>query len=234
MCNVNCIRWVAKNITKEDINKKKVLEVGSNDVNGSPRCILELLEPAKYTGVDLVKGPGVDVICPADKMVEKFGKESFDMVISTCTLEHIMDWRKAVSNIKNVCKSNGVILFIVPSDWRYHGYPYDFWRYEKEDIKDIFCDCEILKLEEDPQKPSLVYAKIRKPSGFVEKDLSDFKLYSIITNKRIKELDQKDLRNFLRRLTLKDKIKGLRNKVKGIGRSVKGAVAKIGEYISSK
>ena len=135
MCDINCIRWGAKNLTNEEIKGKKVIEVGSYDVNGSLRYIIELLEPAKYIGVDIVKGPGVDIICSAEDLVERFGKESFDIVISTCTLEHIKDWKKSISDIKNICKPNGIILIIAPSDWPYHEYPYDFWRYKKEDIK---------------------------------------------------------------------------------------------------
>ena len=74
MCNVDCIRWGAKNLTKEEIKGKTVIEVGSYDVNGSLRYIVELLEPAEYMGTDVMKGPGVDIICPAENLVERFGK----------------------------------------------------------------------------------------------------------------------------------------------------------------
>ena len=110
MCDINCIRWGAKNLTKDEIRGKTVIEVGSYDVNGSLRYIVELLEPAKYIGVDIVKGPGVDIICPAENLVERFGKESFDVVISTCTLEHVRNWKKAISNMKNICRPKGIFL----------------------------------------------------------------------------------------------------------------------------
>lgn len=210
MCDVNCIRWGAKNLTGKEIEGKRVIEVGSYDVNGSLRYIVELLEPTEYIGVDVVEGPGVDTICSAENLVQKFGQESFDMVISTCTLEHIKDWKKAVSNIKNICKPNGIILVIVPSDWPFHEYPYDFWRYKKEDIKNIFSDCDILVLGEDPQTPSLVYVKMRKPNEFNEKDLSDYQLYSVIVDKKITEIHEKDLQNFyFKHLSFKDKIKNI-------------------------
>jgi SAM-dependent methyltransferase len=208
MCDVNCIRWGAKNLTRKEIEGKRVIEVGSYDVNGSLRYIVELLEPAEYIGVDVVEGPGVDMICSADKLVQQFGRENFDMVICTCTLEHIKDWKGAISNIKNICRTNGIILIIVPSDWPYHEFPYDFWRYDREDIENIFSDCDILALGEDPQRPSLVYVKMRKPDEFTEKDLSDYQLFSVIAHRRIREIGEKDLQDFyFKRLPFKDKIK---------------------------
>ena len=191
-----------------------MIEVGSYDVNGSLRYIAELLKPAEYIGVDIMEGPGVDIICPSENLLQEFGKESFDLVISTCTLEHIRDWQKAVSNIKGVCKPNGIILIIVPSDWPLHDCPYDFWRYEKEDIKNVFSDCDILVLHEDPQTPSLVYAKIRKPDQFTENDLSHYQLYSAIFNKRTSQVSDQDLEAFqFRNLCLKDKIKHIVSKI---------------------
>lgn len=210
MCNVDCFRWIAKNTIKQEIMGKKVIEVGSYDVNGSVRCVIELLEPAQYVGVDIMKGPGVDIICAAENLVEKFGGESFDVIISTCVLEHLKDWKKAISNIKNICKPNSTILIIVPSNWSYHEHPYDFWRYEKDDIKNIFSDCDIITVEEDPQKPSLVYAKIRKPNGFIEKNLTQYQLYSMITGKKIKEVQNKDFKSFhFRYVAFKSRVKNV-------------------------
>lgn len=218
MCNVDCIRWAAKNITKQEIAGKKIIEVGSYDVNGNVRCVIELLEPAQYVGVDIMKGPGVDMICAAENLVEKFGGESFDVIISTCVLEHLKDWKKAISNIKNICKPNGTILIIVPSNWSYHEHPYDFWRYGKDDIKNIFSDCDILALEEDPQKPSLVYAKIRKPNKFTEKNLSQYQLYSVITDKRTNEIRNKDFQSMhFKYILSKSWIKGVLMK---LGRAI--------------
>lgn len=214
MCNVNCIKWGAKILTGEDIKGKKVIEVGSYDVNGSLRYIVELLKPTEYIGIDIAEGPGVDVVCASENLVKKFGKERFDVVLSTCTFEHIKNWKASISNIKNICKKNGIILFIVPSKWPYHEYPYDYWRYDKEDIKNIFSDCDILELSEDKDKPSLVYVKIKKPNDFVEKNLSEYKLYSVITNKRTKEIQDKDFRSFyFKYLSCMNKIKTLAIKI---------------------
>ena len=46
---------------------------------------------------------------PAERLLDYFGHESFDVVICTETLEHIMDWRSAINNMKGVLKRGGYI-----------------------------------------------------------------------------------------------------------------------------
>lgn len=208
MCNASCIIFGATNLTKEEVKGKRIIEVGSYDVNGSLRPVIESWNPAKYVGVDIEKGPGVDIVCSAEDMIEKFGKESFDIVISTELLEHVKDWTKIISNIKNTCKPNGGILITTRSyGSSYHAYPYDFWRYEVEDMENIFSDCIIEKLEKDRLSPG-VFMKAKKPNGFVEKDLSNYELYSIIVNKRVKEIDEKSLKNFQKKYFIRQLLKG--------------------------
>ena len=209
MCNVNCIVFGAINLNEEEIEGKNILEVGSYDINGGLRPIVESWKPAKYVGVDIEKGPGVDVVCNAEELLDKFEKNSFDIVISTELLEHVKDWRKAISNIKNICKPNGIILITTRSyGFGYHAYPYDFWRYELEDMEKIFSDCEILVLEKDPAKG--VFIKVKKPNNFIENDLSNYELYSIVANKRVKQIADNDFRSlYFRRLVLREKLKSI-------------------------
>ncbi|MFZ5998464.1 MAG: class I SAM-dependent methyltransferase [Nitrospirota bacterium] len=195
MCNVSGIIFGVKNLTKEEVQGKRVLEIGSYDANGSLRPILETWQPAEYVGVDIEKGPGVDVICKVEDIIREFGKENFDVVISTEVIEHVLDWRKALSNMKNICKPDGIILITTRSyGYPFHPTPCDFWRYESEDMENIFSDCELISLEKDPRDPG-IFIKIRKPMQFVEKDLSHYELYSMVVNKRVREISDSDLRN---------------------------------------
>jgi len=187
MCNIKCIDFGRQNLKEEDVKGKDVIEVGSYDVNGSYRSIVQLLGPASYLGVDMKKGPGVDEVCDADDLLEHFGTETFDLLISTEVIEHVRDWRRVISVFKHILKPNGVLLITTRSmGFKYHGWPYDFWRYEIEDFRNIFSDFSIERLEKDTSEPG-VLIKAKKPASFLENDLSDYKLYSIIRGKRIKD-----------------------------------------------
>ena len=102
MCNASCIIFGATNLNKEQVEGKSILEVGSYDINGSLRPIIESWAPAEYVGGDIEEGPGVDLVCNVEDIIGRFGKERFDIVISTELLEHVTDWQKVISNIKNV------------------------------------------------------------------------------------------------------------------------------------
>ena len=189
--NLNCVRFIMTSLKSEEVHGKRVLEVGSLDVNGSVRPFVELLNPAEYLGADIIPGPGVDIVCDVKDIVKRFGPDSFDVVLSTEMLEHVRDWRWAIHAIKAVCKPGGAIVITTRSPgFPYHGHPFDFWRYEIEDLKYIFKDCNIEKIEKDPDKG--VFIKVRKPEQFTEADLTGYELYSIVHNKRVVEVNEDD------------------------------------------
>lgn len=102
MCNAACILFGAKNLTRQEIKGKKVIELGSLDIHGSLRPLIEAYKPFSYIGVDLVKGRGVDVVWDVENLLDRFEKESFDVIISTELIEHVRNWKKVISNMKNM------------------------------------------------------------------------------------------------------------------------------------
>ena len=184
MCNRSCIDFGKSNLREEDIRDKSVIEVGSLDVNGSLRPLVQSSAPSRYIGVDIQAGPGVDRICKVEDLIATFGSNSFDLVICTELLEHVADWSAAIHNMKGIVKPGGGLLITTRSaGFGYHGYPYDFWRYEISDMKAIFSDFEIKSLQGDPIEPGVLMAA-RKPFDFIENNITNYKLRSIFLNQR--------------------------------------------------
>jgi SAM-dependent methyltransferase len=183
MCNPACIKFGLSSLSSKDIKGKKVLEVGSRYLNGTLRVGIEKLKPLSYLGIDIENGPCVDELCSIHGLISKYGKESFDVVICTEVLEHINNWHSAISNLKNVLKPKGVLLITTRSKgFAHHEYPFDFWRYEVEDVNVIFSDMIIDINKKDPSMPG-VFVKARKPVSFVEVDLTNHRLFSILTHR---------------------------------------------------
>ncbi len=187
MCHVSVINFFFENVKSEEFERKRILEIGSRYVNGSVRPFIEnFLKPMEYIGIDIEKGKYVDIVLPAEKIVDYFGEESFDVIICTEVIEHVKDWRKVINNMKLVLKKGGIIYITTRSrGFPLHDYPYDFWRYEIEDFKEIFKDFNILVLESDPEAPG-VFLKAKKPEENYEPiSLENISIYSMLHRKRI-------------------------------------------------
>lgn len=83
-----------------------VLDIGSLDVNGGVRNLFR--RPARYVGIDRLKGRGVDVVADA---AEYDGEFAFDVAISTEAMEHAPRPQDIVSCAWRALKPGG--LFIV-------------------------------------------------------------------------------------------------------------------------
>lgn len=170
--------FVKSSLPADRVAGMDVLEAGSMDVNGSVRPILMAHRPKSYVGTDLRAGPGVDVVCPVGELVEFFGRSSFDVVVSTEMLEHVEDWRGAVSNMKRVLRPGGFLALTTRSPgFKYHPYPKDCWRFTRHDIRCMFSDMDIEAIEGDPLAPG-IFVLARMPDEFEEMCLSGIDVQS--------------------------------------------------------
>ena len=87
---------------------RRVLEVGSYDVNGSAR---EFFEDCNYIGCDWRAGPGVDTVGLLHQL--KLPDESFQTVVSTECLEHDPYWRQTLTEMKRILSPGGLLLVTV-------------------------------------------------------------------------------------------------------------------------
>ena len=102
---------------KDNFNNLSVLDVGSYDVGGSIR---HFFIRNKYTGVDLVKGPNVDIVLDGSKLHKL--NQKFDIVISCECFEHAMNWKEIFLSMYNASKDDGYVIFTCASRGRIeHG-----------------------------------------------------------------------------------------------------------------
>lgn len=185
MCSANVLEFFIEEISEDEFKGKRVLEIGSKYVNGSIRPLIErFLCPKNYVGTDIEPGKYVDVVLNVENLANHFGPESFDVVITTELLEHVNDWRLAISNMKEVLKPAGIIYLTTRSmGMPFHAYPYDFWRFEVDDMKNIFSDFDIISLRKDNDAPG-VFIKCKKPYGWKPANLEGIPLYSMVLGRR--------------------------------------------------
>lgn len=120
MAHYNQLKFIELSSQYFDWNNNdalKVLEIGSYDVNGSVRMFFP---KNNYCGLDIVEGPGVDLIYDGKKL--NFAKSSFDLVLSCEVFEHNPYWKVTLQEMYRVTKPSGYIVITAASKGRQeHG-----------------------------------------------------------------------------------------------------------------
>jgi SAM-dependent methyltransferase len=91
-----------------------VLEVGSLDINGSVR---EIIQPfaGSYLGIDMQKGPGVDLV--ADGASYEL-PEAYDVVVTAETFEHTPVWKDIINKSYINLKPDGIFIATMAGEGR--------------------------------------------------------------------------------------------------------------------
>lgn len=111
-----------------------ILDVGSFDVNGSYKPLFKF--PSwKYVGLDITKGPNVDIVISDLYNWKEVATESFDVVVSGQALEHIEFIWLTMCEIQRVMKRNALCCLICPSTGPVHKYPIDCWRIQEDGMR---------------------------------------------------------------------------------------------------
>ncbi len=94
--------------------------------------ILAYAGVTEYIGLDIAAaldygGPGPDIVWNGETL--PFAESSFDVVLATEVLEHIVNPDRALREVNRVLKDNGLLFFTVPYVWPLHEVPFDYFRY---------------------------------------------------------------------------------------------------------
>lgn len=103
----------------------RVLDVGSMDVNGTLRPVAR--ENSVYTGIDTSDGPGVDHVIQPGQF--PFDDSSFDLVVSSSSLEHDPVFWVTFLEMCRVVRPGGFVYISAPSNGPVHRHPVDCWRF---------------------------------------------------------------------------------------------------------
>lgn len=129
-----------KKILSDYFIKKRVLDVGSGDINGNNRFLFENCE---YDGNDVIQANNVTIVSKTKDL--PFRDNTFDTIISTECFEHDPEYKESLIKIYNMLKPDGLFCFTCASTGREeHGTrknkPYDSYGTigDLEDMSDYY------------------------------------------------------------------------------------------------
>ena len=143
----------------------RVLEVGSYQVEPGDDMRPLFPEGTHYTGIDMRKGPGVDLVLDvstdhgADSLISFLPKDDdrmFDLVLCLDTLEHAPDPVGLMRGLEALRDTAGHVLLAVPFALQIHAHPNDYWRFTQEGLK---------QLDHLAGRPGVPMATFQDPSG---------------------------------------------------------------------
>jgi SAM-dependent methyltransferase len=151
------LRGVVRAVAESFALPGPVLEVGSYQVAGQEEIadLRGLFPGARYLGVDLRPGPGVDEV--ADVEALPYPAASFGTVLALNTFEHVRRFWHGFDEVRRVLRPDGALLVTMPFYFHIHDYPSDYWRFTPEAL-------EVL-LEGYPHKILGRQGPRRRPAG---------------------------------------------------------------------
>ena len=97
-----------------DYKKFDILEIGSLNINGGARQLLES-HAETYLGIDIQEGPGVDLVADATKFTKP---DAFDVVVCNEVFEHLKDWPTIVYNAMVSLREGGIFIATMAGEGR--------------------------------------------------------------------------------------------------------------------
>jgi len=130
-------RWLAQEAKRahEEIGRYRVLDVG---------CGVKPYEPlfapyaSSYVGVDPVENPHAELQGSAESLPVDDG--TFDVVLCNQVLEHTLDPRRAVAELRRVTAPGGRVLASTHGVMPYHPAPTDYWRWTHAGLEKLFAE----------------------------------------------------------------------------------------------
>lgn len=126
----------------ESLEKPRVLVLGGSIIGEGMHEFVKSQNLEIVEG-DVSFGPRTKIIFDAHSI--PYENESFDCVIVQAVLEHVINPKLCVEEIKRVLKPEGIVYAETPFMQQVHGGPYDFTRYTRSGHRRLFQEFEEIK-----------------------------------------------------------------------------------------
>ena len=85
-------------------------------------------------------------LCQNNKKI--IPNSSYDLIVCTEVLEHVLNPFLAVKEILRMLKKNGLVFITVPFNFRIHGPLPDCWRFTEHGLRTLLKDFKIIEIKE--------------------------------------------------------------------------------------
>lgn len=92
----------------------------------------------EYLGTDIQAGPDVDIVADVHQLTEVVGRESFDIIISCSTFEHLKYPHRAAHEVMKALKVGGLLFVQTHQTFPIHAFPFDYFRFTREALAGLF------------------------------------------------------------------------------------------------
>lgn len=131
------IQWLERCVAPNMPINARVLEIGSRNVNGSARQVLQPLS-SSWTGIDMIAGPDVDIVTTGVEYLEANPDERFDVVVAMEAYEHDPGWWRTNELALRSLKPSGLYVVSTPTiGFPIHNYPGDYWRFTPQSHREV-------------------------------------------------------------------------------------------------
>jgi len=122
----------------------KILDIGS----GKSPYKKFFVNSEEYIKIDKFDYLGIDIKADIEKGIP-IKNNSVDGVVCFQVIEHLMRYKKAVNEIYRVLKNDGKCLLTTNMAVPLHGEPYDYFRFTKYSLREIFKKFRYVEIKEN-------------------------------------------------------------------------------------
>lgn len=98
--------------------------------------------------LDIEKNANTTYIGDISKQNEFLKDNSFDIIVCTEVLEHVLNPFDAINEIYRILKKKGILLMSVPFNFRIHGPLPDCWRFTEYGLRELLKKFEIKEINQ--------------------------------------------------------------------------------------